>query len=75
MKRSFWEQRRLIRQSKLSVQTKWLLTVLVDYCGNDDWCFPSQETLSADLSMTDRNVRRLLRSAIGDGVRVGSKSE
>jgi hypothetical protein len=61
---SFWDKRRLIRESSLSIQIKWLLTVLADYAGEKEWSFPSQTTLARDLSVTRRHVISLLKQAI-----------
>ena len=63
MKPSFWEMRRLIRESSLSTQMKWLLTVLADYAGESEWSHPSQTTLARDLTTSKRHVIRLLKQA------------
>ena len=64
----FWDRRRLIRESALSAQEKWLVSVIADYAGNSDECFAKQETLANDCSLSRRHLRRVLSGLEGVGV-------
>ena len=51
----------ILRQSQLSVGARYLLCVLIRYCGQDEHCYPSQETLGDHLGYSDRHIRNLLK--------------
>lgn len=61
----FWLRRWLIRHSTLSAQAKLLLFCLVSYGGDNDDCFVGQEALAWDLSLSDRQLRRLITNLNG----------
>lgn len=50
--------------SQLSMQARYLLCVLLRYCGQDEWCYPSQETLAHEVGCSARYIRRLLEELI-----------
>jgi hypothetical protein len=50
----------ILEESQLSVPARYLLCVLLKYCGQNDWCYPSQETLGKQLGYTARYIRDLL---------------
>lgn len=50
----------ILEKSQLSVPARYLLCVLLKYCGQNEWCYPSQETLGKQLGYTARYVRDLL---------------
>lgn len=54
----------IFEQSQLSVQSRYLYCVLLKFCGQDDWCFPSQTTLGAILGYTSKHIRTLLKELI-----------
>lgn len=48
----------VVRDATLSPSARLLYAVLLSYAWGEGRCFPSQETLAADLGTTDRTVRR-----------------
>lgn len=58
----------LLGPTQLPVSSKYLLCVLLKYCGQDDYCFPSQTTLANDLGHTDRQIRNLLNNLETEGL-------
>jgi len=60
MANEFWERRKMIRLSALSTQQKLVLFVLADYGGDNGSAFPSQQTLASDVSLSIRQIRRVL---------------
>jgi hypothetical protein len=58
----------LMSQSQLSIQARYLLCVLLKYCGKDEWCFPSQARLAEDLGYKSS---RYIRSVLGQLQRAG----
>lgn len=63
----FWERRKAIRESTLTVQQKLLLTVIADYEGQGE-CWASVVTLSRDVSLKERQTRYILSNLISDGI-------
>lgn len=51
-------------QSQLSAQARFLYCVLLKYCGQNEWCFPSQLTLGNILGYSDKHIRTLLNELI-----------
>jgi len=51
----------LLSKSQLSLKARHLLCVLLKYCGNDEHCYPSQETLGVNLNCSARHIRNLLK--------------
>ena len=49
------------RSAKLPPSAKLLLRTLVDYMGQKDFCWPSMNSLAAEVAVTVRQIRRLLR--------------
>jgi len=58
----------LLKPSQLSNMARLLFCVLLRYCGQDDWCFPSQEKLASDLGVSSRHIRTILDELIASGV-------
>lgn len=54
----------ILDESHLSIQARYLLCVLLRYCGQDDYCYPSQRTLARVLGCTDRHIRNLLKELL-----------
>ena len=52
----------LLRSGKLSAGDKMTFAMLLSYAWHDDFCFPGQERLAADLGLSDRSVRTHLSS-------------
>ena len=50
----------VLERSELSIIERYLFCVLLKFCGKDDFCFPSQQTLSQILGISDRHIRTLL---------------
>ncbi len=50
----------ILGPSQLSIQARYLYCVLLRHCGQDEWCYPGQETLAKELRCTPRYVRELL---------------
>lgn len=50
----------ILEESQLSIPSRYLLCVLLRYCGKDEFCYPSQETLGKTLGYTARYIRILL---------------
>lgn len=51
----------ILNNSNLSVSVRYLFCVLLRYCGNKEWCYPSQETLGEVLKYTPRHIRNLIK--------------
>jgi biotin operon repressor len=41
---------------------------MLRYCGNNEWCFPSQKTLAKDMGCSDRYVRELIKELESQGL-------
>lgn len=50
----------IIRNGALSIGARLTYGLLLSYAWQQDFCFPAQEQLAKDLSVTDRHVRRFL---------------
>ncbi len=64
----YWERRAWLRGLEVSTAVKFVLLTLDEYAGNDEWAFPHQDTLAADVSLSERMVRRHLDWAISRGL-------
>lgn len=51
----------ILNSNQLSVPERYLYCVLLRYCGNKDYCYPSQNTLGNALGYSERHIRGLLR--------------
>lgn len=58
----------LLRPSKLKINARYLLCVLLRYCRNLEYCFPSQRTLGKDLELSARQVSVYLNELIKEGL-------
>lgn len=65
---TYWERRAWLRGLDCSTAVKFVLLTLHEYAGNDEWAFPHQETLAADVSLSERMVRRHLDWAEARGL-------
>ncbi len=63
----YWERRAWLRRLECSTAVKFVLLTLHEYAGHDEWAFPHQDTLAADVSLSERMVRRHLEWAISRG--------
>lgn len=61
-------QNSLLRPSQLTINARYLLCVLLRYCGNKEYCFPSQVTLGEDLGLSPRQVSVYLKELIHNGL-------
>ena len=58
----------LFDEFPLSISEKYLLCVLIKFCGQKDSCFPSQKTLANILGFkSERQIRKLLNSIENKG--------
>lgn len=64
----YWERRAWLRRLECSTAVKFVLLTLHEYAGTDEWAFPHQDTLAADVSLSERMVRRHLEWAISRGL-------
>lgn len=60
----------LLENSQISLQARHLYCVLLRYAGQDEWCFPSQQTLASNLGYCTRHIRNLLNDLIEAGLLV-----
>lgn len=51
----------MIRESAFTATQKLLLILLAEYAGDNEWAFPSQETLALDMTLKPRQVRNILK--------------
>ena len=58
----------LLKSKKLSSGDKMTFAMLLSYAWQNDYCFPGQERLAADLGLTDRSVRTHLKSLESNGL-------
>jgi hypothetical protein len=58
----------IFEPNQLSGPAKLLYCVLLKYCGKDDWCFPGQLRLSANLGVSVRYLRDLSNELIIAGL-------
>lgn len=56
----------LLGESQLSIPSRYLYCVLLKYCGQDEWCFPSQNTLAKNLNCSERHIRNLIEELEGN---------
>lgn len=54
----------LLRPSRLSINARYLLCVLIRYCGSKDTCYPTQSTLASDLGISVRQLTFYLNELI-----------
>lgn len=64
----YWERRAWLRRLECSTAVKFVLLTLHEYAGDNEWAFPHQDTLAADVSLSERMVRRHLDWAISRGL-------
>ncbi len=50
----------LLDRSILSPQVRYLLCVLKRFAGQDDYCYPSQQTLSRIMLVSERHIRNYI---------------
>ena len=50
----------LLAASQLSIQARYLHMVLLRFAGQDDFCYPSQDTLATIMNLSVRRVRTYL---------------
>ena len=51
----------ILGRCQLSIQARLLHCILLKYCGQNEWCYPSQTTLADDLGLSNpRHIRTLL---------------
>lgn len=58
----------LLKSKKLSAGDKMTFAMLLSYAWQNDFCFPGQERLAADLGLSDRSVRTHLKSLEAHGL-------
>jgi hypothetical protein len=58
----------LLRDASLSVNARFLWTLLASYAWQDESCFPGQEGLGEVMQLTDRSVRTYLSELAGAGL-------
>lgn len=54
----------LLRNSKISMQARFLLCVLFRHCGVDNKCYPGQKSLANSLGCSDRYIRDLVKKLV-----------
>lgn len=54
--------------NQLSLPARYLYCVLLKHSGQDDKCFPSQDTLALTLGYTPRHIRTLLTELVHAGL-------
>lgn len=62
------ERMKMMREADLPIPQKLLLILLNDYLGKNEWCFPSQSRMAADLRIGPRQVRRLIADLLDANV-------
>jgi len=58
----------LLRPSKLTINARYLLCVLIRYCGNKDNCYPTQALLAKDLGISVRQISVYIKELIQAGL-------
>ena len=58
----------VLEANQLSTSARLILCILLKYCGNDDYCFPSQERLSKDINLSPRHIRKLINELVNAGL-------
>src|SRR2546421_4780741 len=58
----------LLKSKNLSSGDKMTFAMLLSYAWQNDFCFPGQQRLAADLGLDERSVRRHLKSLEGNGL-------
>lgn len=51
----------------LSVGAKLVYAMLLKYAWQDDYCFPGQDKLAADMGVTDRSTRTYIKELVAAG--------
>lgn len=64
----------ILGPSHLTIEARYLYCLLLKYCGRDERCFPSQDTLAKDTGFTSRHIRNLLNHLILAGIVVKKRS-
>ncbi|PIY80635.1 MAG: hypothetical protein COY80_01940 [Candidatus Pacebacteria bacterium CG_4_10_14_0_8_um_filter_42_14] len=47
----------ILNQSQISYQARYVFCLLLKYCGQKDYCYPSQDRLAKDMGISDRQIR------------------
>ncbi|HNP89616.1 MAG: hypothetical protein BWY24_00166 [Microgenomates group bacterium ADurb.Bin219] len=58
----------ILRASQLTINARYLLCVLLRYCGKKEYCYPSLKTLGADLGLSPRQVSVYIDELIDNGL-------
>jgi hypothetical protein len=58
----------LLKSKKLSAGDKLAFAMLLSYAWQNDFCFPGQQRLGADMGITDRSVRTHLKALEAQGL-------
>ena len=58
----------LLKSNKLSAGDKLAFAMLLSYAWQNDFCFPGQQRLGADMGITDRSVRTHLKALEAQGL-------
>lgn len=59
----------IFEASQLSIPARLLHCILLKYCGQNEWCYPSQNTLAEDLGLRGpRHIRTLINELIKAGL-------
>src|SRR5437773_798372 len=58
----------LLKSKKLSAGDKMAFAMLLSYAWQNDYCFPGQQRLAADMGLDERSVRRHLKSLEANGL-------
>src|SRR5438477_9223192 len=58
----------LLKSKKLSAGDKITFAMLLSYAWQNDFCFPGQKRLAADMGVTERSVRTHLKALEGHGL-------
>jgi DNA-binding MarR family transcriptional regulator len=61
-------QRLVMKSKTISLSAKALYALLCSYTGHSGYCWPAQDTMASDLSITVRTISRLLNELENDGL-------
>jgi len=54
----------VLRDEDISIRARLLYSVLLSYAWEQDFCFPSQDSLADDMGCSARNIRNILKELL-----------
>ena len=63
----------MFEANQINIPSRYLYCLLLKYCGKDECCFPSQETLGKIMGYSVRQIRNLIKELETQGLIYGTR--